>query len=97
MSGIDNVTPAFIGVGDDLRVTAAGGGIEISVGSDAVGGIEILSGCVIDGAVGMSGRPAGIHSGDEHRLTQITDVRHLGLFKGDGLVNDVGQFGSAGN
>ena len=55
MSGIDNVAPAFIGVGDDLRVTAAGGGIEIGVGSDAVGGIEILSGCVIDGAVGMSG------------------------------------------
>ncbi len=93
MSGVDHIAAAIIGVIPYICSSILGIGIEIGVGGDAMAVIEILCISIVDGAIAVSGSPAGVHTGDEHRLAQIAEVRHLCLFKGDGFIDNVAQLG----
>ena len=97
MSSIDDVAAALVGIGSDLRSTLAGGGIEIVVGGDAVGSVEILRSGIVDSAVAVGGGKVAVHTCDEHCLAQIAEVWHQGLFVGYCLLDNVSQFGGAGD
>ncbi len=91
MSSVIDVAAAFIGIGDNGGIAGAGDIVEIGVGSDAIAGVEVLCGAIIDGPVAVSGTKGAVLSGNHHGFSQIAEVGHLSLFESEGLVDDVGE------
>ncbi len=97
VGGIIHIAHPVGDIGDDLGSGRTGGGIEVGVGSDAMGGIEIVVGAIVDLPIGMGGGIIAVHSCDHHHFGKVGIVGHGIHFVHQGLVHLIGYLGRSGN